>query len=106
MNEMSKFQRSWLLFKSSVFVIARNKKLLHVPILTAVLTFSILLFLLTPDALQKTGYGYSQDQHWKAVGQTIFTETSTAGKNGTSERLQLRPRGVVYAVIMYFLSMF
>src|SRR5262249_5955496 len=106
MNEMSKFQRSWILFKSSVFIIARNKKLLLFPILTVVLTFFILLFFVTPVALQKTGYGYSQFQHWKAVGQTIFVETSSTGKDGTSERLQLRPRGVVYGVIMYFLSMF
>ena len=32
MNAMSKFQRSWLLFKSSLLVILKNKKLLVFPI--------------------------------------------------------------------------
>jgi len=107
MNQMSKFQRSWMLFKSSVFIIARNKKLLLFPILTLVLTFLILLFFLAPVALQKTGYGYAQIDHWKAVGQTLFVESPSASpEKETSSSIHLRPRGFVYGAIIYFVSMF
>src|SRR6266481_943902 len=107
MNQMSKFQRSWMLFKSSVFIIAQNKKLLLFPVLTLVLTFLILLFFLAPIALQKTGYGYAQIDHWKAVSQTLFVESASAGsEKETATSIHLKQRGFVYGGIIYFVSMF
>src|SRR5438270_13780494 len=97
MDQMSKFQRSWILFKSSVLIISRNKKLLLFPVLTLALTGLILLFFLAPVALQKTGHGYTHLEHWKAVGQTIFFESSSAAdRGGTSGRVHLKPLGMIY----------
>jgi len=102
--QMSKFQRSWLLFKSSVVIVSRNKKLLVFPVLTAVLiSFILLFFFLAPAALQRTGYGIGQLDHWKAVGKTLFTTEATTG--GTSESFRLKPLGLAYAAFLYFLAM-
>jgi hypothetical protein len=106
MDQMSKFQRSWILFKSSVLIISRNKKLLIFPVLTLALTGVILLFFLAPVALQKTGHGYTHLEHWKAVGQTIFFESSSANQGGASGSFHLKPLGMAYGAIVYFLSMF
>ena len=103
---MSKFRRSWILFKSSVFIVLKHKKLLIFPALTLVCTGLILLFFLTPVALQKTGYSYSQFAHWKAVGQTVFVESSTSSEPGGSTELHLKPLGMVYCAGIYLLSMF
>ena len=103
---MSKFGRSWLLFKSSVFIVLKHKKLLIFPALTLVCTGLILLFFLTPIALQKTGYSYSQLAHWKAVGQTVFVEGSTPGEQGGRSELHLKPLGMIYSAAIYLLSMF
>ncbi len=70
------------------------------------LTFLILLFFLAPIALQKTGYGYAQIDHWKAVSQTLFVESASAGsEKETATSIHLKPRGFVYGGIIYFLSM-
>ena len=105
MNQMSKFQRSWILFKSSVRIILQNKILLVFPILTLTLSFFILLFFLAPVALQKTGHGYVELDHWTAVGRTLFTSTAPPAP-GAAEELQLKPLGIVYAYSLYFVCMF
>src|SRR2546423_712526 len=108
MNPMSKFQRSWMLFKSSVFIVVKHKKLLLFPVLTLFLTGIILLFFLTPIALQKTGHSYGEFAHWKSVGQTMFVEDSAPAHQGgrsTSVDLHLKPLGMVYAGGIYFVSM-
>ena len=46
MNKTGRFQRSWLLFKSSVSIIARNKQLLVFPVVIFILTSAIILFFL------------------------------------------------------------
>src|ERR1043165_6281153 len=82
MELFSKFQRSWILFKTSVLIVLKHKKLLVFPVLTLFLTAIILLFFVTLIALQKTGYSYSQFAHWKAVGQTMFVETASDRTGG------------------------
>ena len=106
MNPMSKFGRSWLLFKSSVFIVLKHKKLLIFPVLTLFCTGLILLFFLTPIALQKTGYSYSQFAHWKAVGQTVFVESAASSEPGGRSELSLKPLGMVYSAAIYLVSMF
>src|SRR6185369_1260429 len=107
MELYSKLQRSWILFKTSVFIVLKHKKLLVFPVLTLFLTALILLFFVTPIALQKTGYSYSQFAHWKAVGQTMFVETASDRTGGRSNsELHLKPLGMVYAAAIYLLSMF
>ena len=45
---MNKFQRSWLLLKSSLSVIVRNKQLLVFPAVIFVCTVAIVAFFLAP----------------------------------------------------------
>ncbi len=111
---MSKFQRSWLLFKASVSIVARHRKLLVFPVVTLLLTAVVLGFFLVPIALQRTGYGFGQPEHWTAVGRSVFSGTSGsidatpggADANGYQASFQLKPLGVLYCAAAYFLSMF
>lgn len=105
MNQTSKFQRSWILFKSSVQIILQNKLLLIFPVLTLVLSFLILLFFLAPVALQQTGHSYGELDHWSAVGRTLFSSTPPQAPGG-SEELHLKPVGLVYTYALYFVCMF
>ncbi len=105
MNIMSRFQRSWLLFKSSLFVIARNKRLLVFPIIIFFLTMMILLFFLAPMVLRPTGYSYASAQHWQAISHSLFTQSpdAAAGKNS---RIGLTPVAMVCLAFLYFVSIF
>src|SRR6266436_5498241 len=84
-KQMSKFQRSWLLFKSSLSIIARNKQLLVFPIVIFVCTVVIVLFFLAPPLLRPTGYSYLSAQHWQAIYHSIFTQSANAGGQGGSQ---------------------
>jgi hypothetical protein len=105
MSEMSKFQRSWLLVRTSIAVVGRNKKLLVFPIVTFVLTAVILLFFLAQVVLQPTGYSLAQAQHWQAVFHSIFAQTPSAA--GAERESVVFTRGAMaYLVFLYFVSMF
>jgi len=104
---MNKFQRSWLLFKSSITVILHNKILLVFPVLTVCLTLPILGFFIAPIAFQQTGYRLSQPEHWKAVGQSLGVEnTSTRNGHRTSVSFQPKPVVIICTTAVYFVSMF
>src|SRR5437868_8924765 len=106
---MEKLKRSWLLFKSSVHVIAQNKTLLVFPILSFCLTALIIIFFLTPVTFMKTGYRYDQFEHWKAVGQTFFTTHDVikdVGDPHTSSELKWKPMGLILTAALYLLCMF
>ena len=68
---ITKFKRSWELFKASVTVTLRHRKLLWFPVLTTFLTALIALFFLSamalPVVLHHTGYHLNQKQHWVAL---------------------------------------
>lgn len=105
MNEMSKFRRSWLLFKSSVLVIARNKKLLVFPIVICACTAVMALFVIAPAVLRPTGYGYAQAQHWQAIGHSLLiVSDDPASRSRTA--VGLTPIAVAYLGFLYFASMF
>jgi hypothetical protein len=93
------------LFKSSLFVIARNKRLLIFPIITFFLTMALVLFFLAPVVLRPTGYSYTQAQHWRAIGHALFIQSPDAAA-GNSSRIGLTPEAMVYLVFLYFVSMF
>ena len=105
MNIMSRFQRSWQLFKSSLFIIARNKRLLVFPIIIFFLTMMIILFFLAPVVLRPTGYSYASAQHWQAIGHSLFTQSPDAAA-GNNSRVGLTPGAMVYLAFLYFVSMF
>ena len=101
---MSRFTRSWLLFKSSISVIARNKELLLFPIVIFVLTGVIILFFIAPAALWPTGNSYASLEHWKAIGNTFFTMSESA--SGSNVHITYSPAGLAYVIFLYFVSMF
>jgi hypothetical protein len=105
MNEMSKFQRSWLLFKSSLSIIARNKQLLVFPIVIFSLTIVIVLFFVAPVALRPTGHSYLQAEHWQAISHSLFTQSDDAAGQQSSH-MDYTPAAIAYLVFLYFVSMF
>jgi hypothetical protein len=68
---MTKFERSWQLFKASITVTLRYRKLLWFPAIATVFTSMIALFFLSamalPVVLHHTGYHLTQKQHWIAL---------------------------------------
>jgi hypothetical protein len=68
---ITKFKQSWELFKVSITVTLRNRKLLWFPVVTTILTGFIGLFFLSamalPVVLHHTGYHLNQKQHWVAL---------------------------------------
>jgi Family of unknown function (DUF6159) len=100
---MSKFKRSWLLFKSSLSIMAGNKQLLVFPILVFAFTILIMLFFLVPVTLRPTGYSYLSGQHWQVIGHSLFVQTTDANGRATQT---LSPAAMVYFALMYFVSMF
>jgi len=101
-NAMNKFQRSWLLLKSSLSVIGRNKQLLVFPIVIFICTVAIVGFFLAPPILRPTGYSYTSAEHWKAIYHSLFTESGGGGRT----RIVLTPGAMVYFGLVYFVAMF
>ncbi len=101
---MSKFQRSWQLFKRSLSVMTRNKQLLVFPVVVSLFTILILLFFLAPVVLRPTGYSYATSQHWEAIGHSLFTRTVDA--HGRIVETGLTPTAMGYLAFMYLVSMF
>ena len=68
---ITKFQHSWELFKASITITLKHRKLLWFPFLTTILTVFIALFFLSamalPAVLRDTGYRLNQKQHWVAL---------------------------------------
>src|SRR2546423_9499601 len=106
MNPMGKFQRSWLLLKSSLSVIARNKQLLIFPVVIFSLTVVIVLFFLAPAVLRPTGYSYTQPEHWQAIRHSLFTESEDGFVQYRSQQFGFTPAAIAYLALLYFVSMF
>ena len=106
MNDMSKFQRSWLLFKSSINVIFRNKQLLVFPIVIFALTLVITLFFVAPVVLRPTGYGYGEAEHWKAVMEPFFVESHVQSDGSKAFEFAAKPAAIVYGAVLYIESLF
>lgn len=104
MQEMGRFARSWMLFKTSLSVVANNRELLLFPIVTALLMIVIFLFFLAPVALMPTGYSLTQVEHWQTIGNRIVVETAA----GDSEKphFTFSTPALAYLVFLYLASMF
>jgi hypothetical protein len=100
MQEMGRFTRSWLMFKTSLSIVANNRELLLFPIVTAILMIVIFLFFLAPVALLPTGYSITQVEHWQQVGNWIVESS------GDSERPHFSTPALAYLVFLYLGSMF
>lgn len=99
---MNKFERSWLLFRSSLQVIIRNKELLIFPIFISICSAVILLFFLAPAALWPTGYSYLSGNHWRALFNVFFEKTNGAG----AHQITYSPVAIAYLAFLYLVSMF
>src|SRR5712671_1182903 len=104
MNPIGKFQRSWQLFKSSLSIMAVNKRLLVFPVVVFFFTILILLFFLAPAVLRPTGFSYASAQHWQAISHSLFSQTTDA--HGRVVESGLTPGAMIYLAFMYFVSMF
>ncbi|HZV37110.1 MAG TPA: DUF6159 family protein [Verrucomicrobiae bacterium] len=113
---MDRIQRSWELFKSSLFVMKQNKTLLAFPILTSILTIMLVVLFLVPVAFRPTGHSYASAQHWKAVTAGIVdldTQSPAQGDasnpsfhRGVRFGRNVKPIAAVYFAAMYFACMF
>lgn len=98
---MNRFERSWLLFRSSLLVIVRNKELLIFPIFISICSAVILLFFMAPAVLWPTGHSYLAADHWRALGHLFFQRANDAGGHVTYS-----PVAYVYLAFLYLVSMF
>ncbi len=115
---IEKFQHSWQLFKASITVTLRHRKLLLFPALTAVMTAAIgaffLLGIVSPMILHNTGYHLNQARHWIALRDYYFPNFAQAivshgGDSPSNQQLQvahLSPALPAEMAALYFLSMF
>ena len=112
---MNKFERSWLLLKTSLRVMFQNKKLLIFPMVISVLTLGIVLFFLAPVALRPTGYSYTQPEHWEKIGSGLLENTETGSvtigdHNSTSRSARVEwhisREAALYGVGLYLLAMY
>ena len=97
---MNRFQRSWLLLKSSLSVIASNKQLLVFPVVIFTCTVTIVTFFLLPPVLRPTGHPYVSAEHWQAISHSLFTN------NGAHGEAKFTPAALVYMGFLYLLTMF
>ena len=83
---ITKLKRSWQLFKASITVTLRHRKLLWFPVLTAILTGFIALFFLSamalPVVLHHTGYHLNQKQHWVELKDYYLPAPAVGAKSG------------------------
>jgi Family of unknown function (DUF6159) len=131
---IDKFHRSWELFKASITLTLRHRKLLWFPVLTACLTALIGLFFLSamalPVVLHHTGYHLNQKEHWQALkehylpapGPAKFSgpdapasralivlltgQSAAAGQAGQPAAARGLPWGSLGLLVLYFVSMF
>lgn len=101
---MSRFERSWLLFKNCFSIMTRNKRLLVFPVLIFLFTLLIILFFLGSVLLRPTGYAYTSAQHWQAIGHSLFTQTQDA--QGHNVKYNPKPVVIVWLLVTYFGAMF
>jgi hypothetical protein len=115
---ITKFQKSWELFKASVAVTLRHRKLLWFPVLITCFTTVLILFFLSamtiPLVLHHTGYHLDQKQHWVALSQYYLPAHgihpqsagwATAKPADMAAPLRSRWFSICFIVI-YFVSMF
>jgi len=80
-----RLQTSWAIFRRSLEVLRKNKKLLLFPALASVCTLGVFLFFFAPVALQPTGYSYTDVEHWKAVGSSLLSGSLRAEMQATDD---------------------
>lgn len=109
-----RFQSSWRLVQQTWSVMRDHKKLMLFPLLVTFFTLAMIPFILAPVALQPTGHRYNEPAHWKAVSQSVFTESSikavkeasSSSSRAARDQLRFTPQAMGYVAVVYFLAMF
>jgi hypothetical protein len=106
---ITKFKNSWQLFKVSLAVTLRYRKLLWFPILTTLLTAIIALFFLSamaiPVVLHPTGDHLNQGQRWAALADYYLPASATQPQSHLLARRDFRS-GWLFLLVLYFVAMF
>jgi hypothetical protein len=100
---MNRLQRSWVLLKSSLTVIARNKLLLVFPITIFLCTLAIIAFFLAPPILRPTSHSYVSAEHWQEISHSLFRSADTGAGHS---QVVFSPLAMTYLAFLYLLSMF
>src|SRR5688572_26896952 len=100
---MSKFDRSWQLFKASLKVMGQHRTLLIFPLIVSAATLAIVLLFLLPIGAQPTGHSYGSFSHWRSAFGSFF-ETGGSGRNarGSGNGGSL---AMIYFAGLYFTTM-
>lgn len=104
---MRKFKTSWSLFRSSLSVIAQNKRLLLFPVIGFIFFVIIGLFFLSPVLLWDSGHSITEPSHWEALGQHIHKMAD--GNEVTGSMVIEKLYGnywYAWFVLFYLISMF
>jgi hypothetical protein len=102
MSKSHTFRRSWQLFRSSVQILVRHRKLLLFPVVSLLCTVAIALFFFAPIVLLPTGHARNQPEHWQALaarlGDTTAVDTHT-------QHWHPKTATCLYLVVIYLVSM-
>lgn len=102
---MSKFQRSWELFKASLTVMRQHRRLLIFPILVTAATFILVSLFVAGYTLRPTGYSYTSAEHWKAISQGFYRETHSSNGSSVTANVPTDPVSMGYFAVVYLVSM-
>jgi len=102
MSIITKTKTSWELFKISLQIIAKHKKLLVFSVIVTALSFVIALCFLVPVVFWNTGYPYTSLIHWKTMAEIFF---DLKGLDDNSETWKPFV-GLIFFGTIYLTSMF
>jgi len=101
---MSKFDRSWQLFKASLKVMTRHRTLLVFPLIVSGATLAIVLLFLAPIGAQPTGQSYLSFGHWNSA-LTGFFGSGNPGRDARSGGNGGGTLALIYFAGFYFMTM-
>jgi hypothetical protein len=104
---MGKIKTSWSLFKCSLAVIVKNKRLLLFPVIEFLFIVIIAIFFLSPIFLWDSGHSITESAHWEALGEHYgkMIENKEITNEAKKEAL-FGKNSFAWGVLFYLISMF
>jgi hypothetical protein len=102
MSKSHTFRRSWQLFRSSLQILARHRKLLIFPAVTLCCLLVITLFFLAPVVLFPTGHAWNQPEHWQALAARLGDTTAV---DAHTQHWHPKTATCLYLAVIYLVSM-
>ena len=103
---MGKFKTSFELFKRSLGVIKKNKKLLLFPVIESVFIIIIGIFFISPVFLWDSGYSVSDSQHWQALSEHVVKIFAENQASKTMTGVITNEKWYAWCILIYLASMF